>query len=424
MSRKTHPPKNNRSKPTYITFEHIKQGGIPSQLYKKKYGKILKEYQVKHSLKLLLDCGYIEKIGKAVWETRVDNLPKDRSKFKTSHTRGVTKRHTLQIGRKPDSVRLHGMRILIKLPRYMEGWNNRAEILKTLKIDYVPIVQGQSISFEQIDKIWLTDKSIYIYFSTKDMKRKSEPPFSWYADDADDAKLLATNYILKFIGRLERHLHANFSLGRKYRMRFTNRHYGLIKNAIARKYNEEKKRFFGFDDTGCWVTIDNSFNFLELEAIHPDTSHDDNKILQCGLNNWKKGLTPDVLANTINKTQTQLDQTVSTLKGAVENQEYYGKHWVTHIDVLKGLKTEVGGLSGIMDGFKNAIKLLESQISAMLLPDKKKPVPVKIIEDTGEFTGFLPNGEIHTFDLKKGAVISLERRTANVVIINRKGMLI
>lgn len=296
----------DRSASTYVTFEHIKEGGIPKQLWKE---KTLKEHQVKHSLKLLLECGYVRKIGKAVWETLVDDLPEDRSKFSTPRTRGVAKTHTPPIGRKPDSVRLHGMRILIKLPKRLEGWRDRARMLERMKIDYVPIVQGQSIGFGGIDKIWLNNESVYIYFSTADKEKKSRPPFSWYADDADDALLMATNHVLKFIGRLERHLRADFSFGGKYRIRFTNRHYGLIKNAIARRYNEEHRKFFGFDDTGCWVLIDNSFNLLELEAIHPDTSHDDNKILQCGLNNWKKGLTPDVLAGAIMRTQEQIGQT-------------------------------------------------------------------------------------------------------------------
>jgi len=349
MTKKTHPKKQHRSNSIYVTFEHILNGGIPKQLWK---NKILKKHKVLYALTVLRRSNYVVKRGKGVWEATIDKLPKDRSNFTRGITQGVTNKHTPILDRKPDTVRLHGMRILIKLPSRLEGWKDRVKLLKKLKIDYVPIVQGQRISFEKVEKIWLTKDSIYIYFSTRDKKAQSQPPFSWYANNADDALLIATNYILKFIGRLERHLHANFTLGGKYRIKFTNRHYSLIKNAIARKYNDENKKFFGFDDTGCWIIIDNSFNLLELETIHPDTAHDDNKIVQEGLNGWKKGFTPQVLAKSISDVSNQLQTATGVIETSVKNQDYYGQHIRDHVGAIQDLGTGVRELTKLIKNLK------------------------------------------------------------------------
>jgi hypothetical protein len=124
--------------------------------------------------------------------------------------------------------------------------------------------------------VHLTNSSVIIYEKE-----------SYIADLAKDAKSNAINHFFRLVRGLERHLKADFSTCGQYKFRVTRQHYALIKNALAKQYDEKGQRLELYAANGIWFVIDNSYNLKEAETVNPKDADIDNEKVQNFFNSLK-----------------------------------------------------------------------------------------------------------------------------------------
>ncbi len=258
-SNSEHPTKQRTSNSTFTVYEHIKNGGSPSELWKK---NTLKENVVKYHTGLLKKLDLVRNVGYGTWEiVGVEQSEAEITRLKKEHR--VTMAHTHPKCLKSDTVRLHDCRVVLKIKKsLMKWWIKRVVFLKRAKVPFEPIQHGQRISIADVKTIMLYDKTIVIYL-----------PNSWYADTAPKALVSATSRIIYIIKKLENKLKCQpgiFKIGKGYRFRISSSHCALVKNALAKDYLRRKEKLEVYDEEGLWLTIDNSLNLEELETIGKD----------------------------------------------------------------------------------------------------------------------------------------------------------
>ena len=321
------PIKKRTQDSVLIVFQHIKQSLTPAQLWKENK---LTRGQVDYALDVLKRAGFIEKISYGVWKVLVNEISEKRTQDSVMRTPHVAQLHTPAEYRKPDSVRAHGMVMTLSIPK-IEDWKKKAEILNKVNektgqpfMRYKSIPQGQRIFFEGC-KIWLCKDSIVIYYPKN---------HSWYAKTAPEAVQAIIYDTLAIIRKLERTLRVGgngFRIGKGYKVRFSRNHYSLIRNALAAQYKDEKKKLFVYDDNGLWMTIDNSFNLLEAETLHPETAVDDNVKVQNFFNGVKHtGITPEFI---LKQNKVFQDEMLANRQDLV----VYGKEISAHKESIKQL---------------------------------------------------------------------------------------
>jgi len=256
-----------------LVFELIRKGFRPSQIC-----KILgmKKTALQYYLSLLKKAKLIKKVGYGVWEITGKF---DKKKFKKTtrvpHNNWGSKFELL----KQDQVRAHAFQFKLLIPGYLRNWNKREEILikKGIKFERLDHLfgGGQGLDFKG-KKIHLTNSSIIIYEKE-----------SYIANLAKDAKSAAIYHFFRIVRALERHLKADFSVQGQYKFRVTRQHYALIKNALAKQYDEEGKKLEVYSANGLWFVIDNSYNLKEAETVDPKEADIDNEKVQNFFNSLK-----------------------------------------------------------------------------------------------------------------------------------------
>jgi len=236
----------------------VKQGLNPTQIMKKL--KLTKQ-RVNYYISSLKKRNLIRKIGYGVWEITGNYIP---NKSKNQSMRHQVPSVNLLT---PDLVRGHAFIFVFALPNNLRNWDKREKVLARLKIPFKRMNwygTAQKIVFQK-HKIVLTNKSIVIY------EKKS-----FFADNSTESKSLAVSYILNLVKALESRFNANFrySMG-QYRFRISRQHYSLIKNSLAKQYDEEGNQLYIYDAGEPWLVIDNSFNLHELETLHARTADKD-----------------------------------------------------------------------------------------------------------------------------------------------------
>lgn len=258
--------------------------------------------------------GLIRRIGYGTWE--VCNLGGQKDvQISTVVASKTTSNFDAYL---PDKVRGHAFQFKFKLPTNLRNWDRREDLLAKLGVEFKPLLiggqkRGQKMIFED-RKVWLTDKSIVIYEKA-----------SFMADLASEAQSKALSHFLGLLRRLERHLQANFEIHRS-RFKVSRQHYALIKNALAKQYDQEGKKLECYTGDGLWFLIDNSFNLHEAETVHPKTAVGDNKKVQDFFNGIKalEGFTPQFVVNTLSMQAQNIDQYAIHLKSHVESVQKLG----------------------------------------------------------------------------------------------------
>jgi hypothetical protein len=348
---------------TLLVFNSIRQAIQPAEIWKS--GTLTKR-QVKYALKKLRRAGFIERISYGVWKVLVPELPEKRRDKTAPIAPHVALTHPHKEGTIPDTVRAHGMVLTLRIPK-LQAWDRREEILSMQDKDGQPIMhfkripQGQRIFFEG-RKIWLCDRSIVIYFPKE---------YSWFKVTAPEARQAVLYETISLIKKLEGELHVGqpgFRIGKGYKLHFSRNHYSLIKNALAAQYLDEKKKLFVYDDDGLWLTIDNSFNLLETETLHPATAMDDNVKVQNFFNGIKHtGITPEFILEGLNKCQGLITQQAEkvTAEAAANLQHFeqtvlYAEQINAHLPVLKGLGPALPALTSALEVLGPALKNLQA----------------------------------------------------------------
>ena len=318
-----------RSKNFYFTvFSLIKQGVTPSKICDL---HSISKQKLNYYLSSLKRSGFINKIGYGVWEITKE--------FDAREVKKTTRVGKTQLAQevKTNSVRGHAFQFVLKLPKGMVNWKHRKLYFDKIKLKYTPLVlggidRGQRIIFKG-RKVWLTNGSIIIY-------EKS----SYMADTAQLSKDYAISKLITLVKALEKYLRADFSFSGKYKFKVSRQHYALVKNALAKQYNENNEKLQVYNNTGLWFLIDNSFNLNEAETVHSKTAVNDNTTVQNFFNSLKetKGYTPEFVTTSLANQTENLDNYALHLKSHVKSVQDLGKGVAELVEVIKELKKETG----------------------------------------------------------------------------------
>lgn len=311
-------------------YNQIKAGLRPSKICEKFN---IKKSTLQYHLSIIKRSGFVERIGYGVWEICKEFNPQEVQK-----TTKVTYQQLRKYSNffKSDKVRAHAFQFKLKLPK-LRNWENREKVFLKKNINFKPlkfggIVRGQSINFRG-RKIWLTNKSVIIY-------EKS----SYLSDTAEEAKQHAIHDLIVLIRSLERMLGANFKIASKYMFKVSRQHYSLIKNSLAKQYNQEGKKLNVYSADGLWFVIDNSFNLHEAETLHPKTADIDNKKVQDFFNGVKQfeDYTPQFVVN--------------TMQGIQQNQLIFAQNIKSHIKAVQDMSSAANSLKGEVSKLKKLIQ--------------------------------------------------------------------
>lgn len=207
-----------------------------------------------------------------------------------------------------DSIRGHAFTWTIQIPKEIQNWENRIEILRKSKIPYklIGILKTTPRIIINNKKIWLGNKTITIY-----------DPKSFYAKDSIESRKYAVIELLETIYKLERKLQINLH---PYHFKPSREHYGQIKNILAIQHNRKGEKLHIKDNGEEWLWIDDSESLGELETNNLVRS----KQVQDWWNDQKKHnfeVTPTFLLETINK--------------VTDNQLMFAKNIETHMEILQ-----------------------------------------------------------------------------------------
>jgi len=261
--------KEEKKQRLLLIVSQIRAGKKPAKISKEQ--KINKKTLQNH-LRQLKEMGCIEKQGYGVWKV-------------LKEVSISSKATSLQ-----KQIRGHAFNWKIKFKNNID-WERR---LKKYKIKYQLIGINRStprIIFNG-KKIWLTKTGLIIY-----------EPNSFFAISSYTSKGMAVWELNKTIKALGRALRISLE---GYRFATSREHYGMIKNELARQYNNKGEKLYIVDDEGKWMCIDFSHGIHELETNKPDTSR--------GVQNWYNDMkktnfevTPTFVLEGMDKIKTNLE---------------------------------------------------------------------------------------------------------------------
>jgi hypothetical protein len=269
--------------------------------------------------------GIIKKIGYAVWEVdkQVLNQVRQLEIKKTSH-----------------QIRGHAFNWKIRFLRQID-WIKR---LEKYSVPY-KLVGFQQIPRIIIDnkKIWLTKKGMIIY-ETKD----------FFANNSFSSKGKAVYELDRLIKKIGRKLEIDLT---PYKFTTLREHFALIKNELARQYNNKKEKLYIKDDGGIWMWIDHSEGEHELESNEVIL----NKKIQDWYNDQKKTnfeVTPSFILTSINTlTQNQLIEQ--------KNKTEYAKDLVEHKNAIKVMSKNTDANTKTIELFAEIVKDLSNDIKEL-----------------------------------------------------------
>ncbi|MFH1592173.1 MAG: helix-turn-helix domain-containing protein [Candidatus Woesearchaeota archaeon] len=309
-----------------IVFELIQKGFRPSQICKLLN---IKETALQYHLSTLKRLGFIKKIGYGVWEILKEFDQKELQKTtRVAHNNWGSKFEVLKEGQ----VRGHAFQFKLQVPDRLRNWEKRKEILSTRDIKFEPLNHlfggGQSLEIKG-RKIHLTNNSVIIYEKE-----------SYIADLAKDAKSMAICHFFNLVRKLEKQLKADFSIHGQYKFRVTRQHYALVKNALAKQYDEKGNKLEVYSGNGLWFIIDNSYNLHEAETVHPRDADIDNEKVQDFFNSLK------VRPITTQEIHSNFKELREMMKTSSENQIMLGQ-------VLQQMESNLVKITKKMGGSQN-----------------------------------------------------------------------
>lgn len=176
-------------------------------------------------------------------------------------------------------------------------------------------------------KIWLTKKGIIIY-----------EPIDFMGNSSFEVKGLAVYDMDLLLKNLLRVLNLKI---KPYRFTTSREHYGMIRNELARQYNNKKEKMhIQAADGGTWLWIDDSKGLGELETADPTISRQ----VQNFWNDHKKHkfeVTPTFVLEGFNRQTENLDNYIKHLAAHVESVQILGKAAGDNAETVKVLSDVV-----------------------------------------------------------------------------------
>jgi hypothetical protein len=293
-----------------LIVSELKKGNPPAKISKKHR---INKKTLQYYLRQLKEMKCIEKQGYGVWKVLKEVSFSSKATSLKKQIRG------------------HAFNWKIKF-KHQINWKKR---LEDNKIKYQLIGVNRStprIIFNE-KKIWFTKTGLVVY-----------EPQSFFSRSSHTSKGMAVWELDKTIKALGRRL--KIDLG-GYLFTTSREHYGMIKNELAKQYNDKGEKLYISDDNGIWMWIDFSHSIHELETNNPKDSWG----VQGWFNDHKKHnfkVTPTFLMENINQ--------------VTQNQIMFAKNMESHIGAIKTLGKEVKGLSKTIKGLKKKNQDLKLQL--------------------------------------------------------------
>ena len=225
-----------------------------------------------------------------------------------------------------DTIRGHAYVWEIKLPKEIEGWKDRIDILTKKGIHFKLV--GAKLDVPRIKvlgrKVWLCKEHIRV-FDKKDN--------SYYGKDAKESRTKSFNEILLIVDALEHKLGILFNIQDIY---FKKEHYALIKNDLAIEHNRKGEIIRVSDENGEWLLIDDSLEQGgELENVGKK-SFQTNIPMQKWWNDNKQTnfqVTPSFLMEALNKIVSS--QAINEIQ-----VQQFAKQIKSHLNLIKSYRAE------------------------------------------------------------------------------------
>lgn len=309
-------------------LDKIKSGKNPSQITKD-YN--ISKQKVNYYIGKLKQSGCIEKIGYGTWEFK-----KDLEKVK------IQPKGTI-----PGQKQIRGHAFIWKIEFFDNlGWPEIINNYKKKNLTFYKICNGQVFrTIFNNRKIWLTKNGMVIY-----------EPLDYLGYSSFQVKGTAVFEMDKLVKDFLRELNIKF---RPYRFTTSREHYGIIKNQLAKQYNDRKEKLYirGQDGT-VWLWIDDSLSLGELENNNALV----NRQVQTFWNDHKKHKFEVNASMVLNNFQESAKQ----IKANADNLEFHADNMRSHVKATQDLS--------------NATKLLNSSLERQekILTDLLKAINSKL----------------------------------------------
>lgn len=299
----------------------IKSGSFPAQI-SKKYN--IPKQNIAYFVGKLKRLGCIEKVGYGVWEYKKEVKKRPKGSIEGQNNKQI-----------------RGHAFIWKI-QFIENynWDQIVKNYKKSKLKFQRIFFNKVIrTIFNNRKIWLTDKGMVIY-----------EPLDFYGGSSFSVKGTAVFEMDRLIKDLLKELNLKF---RHYRFTTSREHYGIIKNELARQYNDKKEKLYirGEDGT-IWLWIDDSKSLGELENNKPRI----NRGVQNWFNDHKKHnfeVTPTFVLNAIAQNTKNLDYHAENMRTHVKAVQDLG---IGVKNMSENFTEQIGILTKVIEGLAKKIK--------------------------------------------------------------------
>ena len=192
----------------------------------------ISKQQLNYYLRQLKKKGFVSNKDYGWWEL-------------TSKSKNSTKYH---IFLKKDLVRGHAYVWNVKLPKKIEGWNQRLHIIKRKGINYKLVGAKETTPRIKVlgRKVWLCNDHIRIFDTEKS---------SYYGENAIESRKNSSLQLYRIVRTLENKLGFMF---KPFEWSVQKEHYALIKNDLAIDNNQKGIIMKISDEDGEWLLTDDS----------------------------------------------------------------------------------------------------------------------------------------------------------------------
>lgn len=172
---------------------------------------------------------------------------------------------------------------------------------------------------------------------------------SFWGVDEDDADRKALDYWYGFFSRLENYTKTILVKNGSQNIRRVNWHFAEIGSEMCEDYleNEGKKiKVYCPLDGKLAFTTDESWGDKEQECIHPKSAKRDSKNVGKQINDWRLNnpRTNSEIDKDIGDAKKVLLESAKQIKQNAENQGIYGDNSVTHVALMRRIKTSINNL--------------------------------------------------------------------------------
>lgn len=288
----------------------IKEGKNPTQI--SKFYSIPKQ-NINYFVGKLKKLGCIEKVGYGTWKY-LKPLKQVKIRPKGSIAGQSFTSHKLK--------EIRGHAYIWKI-EFLEGfdWEKIVRHYKKNKLKFTLICNKKvPRTIFNHRKIWLTKRGLTIY-----------EPLDFFGKSSFEVKGTAVFEMDQLVKGLLKELGVKFKV---YRFTTSREHYGMIKNELARQYNDKKEKLHvKSEDGNVWLWIDDSKGLGELETAEPNISRQ----VQNYWNNHKKHKFQVDADFVLKGMANQSD----AIKKNAEHLEFHAENMRSHVKAVQDLGTGV-----------------------------------------------------------------------------------